>query len=67
MNSKFLGDEFDHWKGSIIQRLLSEGLLENFSVEPMITDVEPWDENTMSTYIRLLDLLGTVTVFVYCP
>lgn len=56
MNSKFLGDAFDHWKGSLIQRLLSEGLLENFSVEPMITDVKPWDENTMSTYIRLLNL-----------
>ena len=56
MNRKFLGDAFDYWKGSIIQRLSSEGLLKNLAVEPMITDKQPWIEKELSTYSRLLNL-----------
>jgi len=56
MNRKFLGDAFDDWKGSIIQRLSSEGLLKNLAVEPMITDKQPWAEKELSTYSRLLNL-----------
>ncbi|MBW2647795.1 MAG: hypothetical protein JRE23_16815 [Deltaproteobacteria bacterium] len=56
MNSKFLGDALDHWKGSLISILSSKSLIRNIVVEPMITDVRPWSTDDLETYGRLLRL-----------
>jgi hypothetical protein len=56
VNSKFLGDALDHWKGSLISILSSKGLVRNVTVEPMITDVTPWSKEDLKTYSRLLKL-----------
>jgi hypothetical protein len=59
VNSKFLGDALDHWKGSLISILSSKGLIRNVAVEPMITDVTPWSKVDLKTYSRLLRLEST--------
>ena len=59
MNSKFLGDALDHWKGSLISILSSKRLIRNVVVEPMITDVRPWSKEDIETYRRLLRLEST--------
>lgn len=56
MNSKYLGDALDHWKGSLIEYLSDEALVNNLVVEPMITDLMPWSTNDIETYRRLLRL-----------
>ena len=56
VNSKFLGDALDHWKGSLIQLLSAKELLKNLVVEPMITDERPWLHDDIETYGRLLGL-----------
>ena len=55
MNSKHLGDAFDHWKGSIIQRLGTKGLLQDIAVIPMFTD-GPWNSEQISAYANLLSV-----------
>lgn len=62
MNSEYLGDAFDHWKGSLISILLSKGLIRNVLVEPMITDAQPWDIADVETYKRLLSLGAGCTI-----
>jgi hypothetical protein len=54
VNSKFLGDALDHWKGSLLSILSSKELIKNVAVEPMITDVRPWLKQNLETYRRLL-------------
>lgn len=57
MKTKHLGDAFDHWKGSIIQRLESRNLLKDIAVIPMLTD-SSWDnqKEKISAYSHLLNL-----------
>ena len=55
MNSKHLGDALDHWKGSIIQRLESRGLLQDIAVIPMLTDGS-WNSKKVSAYSNLLNI-----------
>ncbi len=63
MNSKFLGDAFDHWKGSLISLLLTKGLIRNVVAEPMITDhVQSWTTEDIETYNRLLNLGRTCRI-----
>ncbi|MGO9375814.1 MAG: hypothetical protein ACLQBD_27510 [Syntrophobacteraceae bacterium] len=63
MNSKFLGDALDHWKGSLISLLLTKGLIRNVVAEPMITDhFQPWSTEDIETYKRLLNLGLTCTI-----
>ncbi len=59
MNSKFLGDAFDHWKGALIVILSNKFLIRNVVVEPMITDSTPWSKENLETYRRLLKLGST--------
>lgn len=59
MNSEFLGDAYDHWKGSLISILSSKFLIRNVAVEPMITDAKPWSKIDLETYRRLLRLEST--------
>ena len=57
MKTEHLGDAFDHWKGSIIQRLESRNLLKDIAVIPMLTD-SSWDnqKEKISAYSHLLNL-----------
>lgn len=54
MQLKFLGDAFDHWKGSVLSRLVSARMLHGLMVVPMITDVEMWTQDDLTTYANLL-------------
>ncbi len=57
MESTHLGDALDHWKGSIIQRLLvakPKPLLKDITIVPMITDPALWKGNKRLVYSRLL-------------
>ena len=56
MNMQFLGDALDHWKGSIFSRLQKAGLLEDFSVDPMLTDAEDWNTADFRLYADLLQV-----------
>jgi hypothetical protein len=56
VNSEFLGDAFDHWKGSLIRTLSQQSLIRNVTVDPMITDETAWSEQDLNTYRRLLSL-----------
>ncbi|MFI5332020.1 MAG: hypothetical protein ACHQ2F_13455 [Desulfobaccales bacterium] len=56
LNSEYLGDALDHWKGSLISILVSKQLLRSIVVEPMITDPQPWQPEDIQTYRRLLGL-----------
>ena len=56
MNTKFLGDAFDHWKGSLISFLSINRLVKNVVVEPMITNDSKWSKEDLETYSRLLKL-----------
>jgi len=54
MNLDYLGDAFDHWKGSLFEYLRAENLLRDFAVDPMATDRERWNEADFSLFARLL-------------
>ncbi len=54
MNLRFLGDAFDHWKGSIFSHLVQRKLLFGLRVDPMATDQADWTELDYSTYSQLL-------------
>ncbi len=59
MRNEYLGDAFDHWKGSLILRLSKEKLIRELKVVPMITDDETnplWNEKDMQTYAQLLNI-----------
>lgn len=55
MKLEFLGDAFDHWKGSIFEKLLSSNILNDFKVDAMISDEKnSWKEGDYSLYRKLL-------------
>ena len=54
MNLKYLGDALDHWKGSLFEYLVNEGVLHEFAVDPMASDLLEWDETDYSLFARLL-------------
>jgi hypothetical protein len=64
MNTEFLGDEMDHWKGSLILILTKMKLIFNVAVDPMVTDHQPWSEVNLLTYRRLLHL-GQVSMICH--
>jgi hypothetical protein len=56
MNLQFLGDVFDHWKGSLIEELSRARLLRDLSVDPMATDESDWLPSDFVIYARLLGI-----------
>ncbi|SRR6266571_3761248 len=56
MNLAYLGDALDHWKGSLFQFLIAEGLLRDFGVDPMATDSTAWTAADYALFARLLRL-----------
>jgi hypothetical protein len=54
VNLKFLGDVFDHWKGSLIEELSEAQLLRDLSIDPMTTDGAEWLPHDYAIYAHLL-------------
>lgn len=54
MNTKYLGDALDHWKGSLLHLLKQESLLTDLAVDPMVTDLQPWHDKDWNLYAKLL-------------
>lgn len=54
MNLRYLGDAFDHWKGSLFECLAGSGVLRAFVTDPMASDLYEWTEADYSVYARLL-------------
>jgi len=55
MNLEYLGDAFDHWKGSLIS-ILRPRLICPLTVVPMATDAGNWTPEDWQAYRRLLHL-----------
>ncbi len=53
MNLKFLGDALDHWKGSLFESLQTAKILQDFAVDLMASDIEPWKQEDLSLFARL--------------
>lgn len=57
MKKKYLGDVYDHWKGSLIRQLNTANVLRDLAVYPMITDaVSAWKPDDFGTYAALLGI-----------
>lgn len=54
MNLCYLGDAFDHWKGSLFESLQQAELLNGFAVDPMATDSREWQTDDYELFARLL-------------
>jgi len=54
MNLRFLGDAFDHWKGSLFDSLRAARVLRDFAVDPMASDMKSWKPEEFTLYARLL-------------
>jgi hypothetical protein len=54
MNLTFLGDALDHWKGSLFESLSREGILRNFAVDPMASDLPAWRPEDFLLFAQLL-------------
>ncbi len=54
MNTAFLGDALDHWKGSLFESLQNAGVLMGFGVDPMASDLREWEQEDFDLYARLL-------------
>jgi hypothetical protein len=54
MNLKYLGDALDHWKGSIFEFLQRQGVLEEFRIDSMASDVSEWKSADLELLARLL-------------
>ena len=54
MNLAFLGDALDHWKGSLFESLQKGGILKNFAVDPMASDLAAWKLEDFSLFSTLL-------------
>lgn len=54
MNLRFLGDALDHWKGSIFESLQNGGVLQDFAVDPMVSDHTDWQPEDFALFVRLL-------------
>jgi len=62
VNLRFLGDVHDHWKGSMIDLLLRNNLLEKFKVDPMLTDYSQWGEIDYSLYCKILRIKRSMLI-----
>jgi len=56
MNLRFLGDAFDFWKGALFRSLQEGGVLQDFAVDPMASDDEPWKTEDSEVFARLLEI-----------
>lgn len=54
MNLAFLGDAFDHWKGSLIDSLQEAQAVRDFAVDPMASDLGSWKSEDFIILARLL-------------
>jgi hypothetical protein len=54
VNLKYLGDALDHWKGSLFEYLSNVGVLRDFAVDPMASDLLRWTKADYSLFARLL-------------
>ena len=54
MNLHVLGDALDFWKGCLLNRLTSAGLLRDLEVQPLLTDHRGWREPDRALYAELL-------------
>ncbi len=54
MRLKFLGDAYDHWKGSVFECLQQLKLLNDFRVDAMAGDQEAWRPEHYALYAKLL-------------
>lgn len=54
MNLRYLGDALDHWKGSLFEYLANVGVLREFAVDPMASDLLEWAEADYALFARLL-------------
>jgi hypothetical protein len=59
LNLDFLGDAFDHWKGSLIEFLQEAQALRNFAVDPMASDLGLWKSEDFVILARLLRVDAT--------
>jgi hypothetical protein len=63
MNIRFLGDAFDHWKGSLLSSLLANDLLADLGIEPMLTDASAWTTQDIDSYRKLLRLSESIPIY----
>lgn len=54
MNLAYLGDPLDHWKGALFESLQKGGVLKEFAVDPMASDLESWKPEDFTLLARLL-------------
>jgi hypothetical protein len=54
LNRKYLGDALDHWKGSLFEHLQATGILRDFAVNPMASDLSDWQPRDFSLFAKLL-------------
>lgn len=54
MNLTHLGDALDHWKGSLFESLQGAGVLTDFAVDPVVSDLHDWTAQHFCLYARLL-------------
>ena len=54
MNRKYLGDAFDHWKGSLFELLEGTHALRDLAVDPMASDLAEWTPQDFSLFAKLL-------------
>ena len=54
MNLDFLGDALDHWKGSLFESLQKGGIVRDFAVDPMASDLAAWRPDDFALFSTLL-------------
>jgi hypothetical protein len=54
MKLDYLGDSLDFFKGAVLSRLESEGLVRNLKIVPMFSDAAAWTPNRIGVYASLL-------------
>ncbi len=54
MNLRYLGDALDHWKGSLFESLQNGGVLRDFAVDPMASDLPEWTPEDFLLFSTLL-------------
>src|SRR3990172_6412099 len=54
MNLAFLGDALDHWKGSIFESLQRGGIVRDFAVDAMASDLADWKPEDFALFAKLL-------------
>jgi hypothetical protein len=56
MNLRYLGDALDFWKGSLVTRLQSSGIIKDLAVDPMASDPDDWREEDLLLLAELLQI-----------